>query len=96
MSVLKLLDGKDVLLGVIDVATDKIETPEEVAAVIGQVMKYVAKEKIVPSTNCGMVADAPRDRGAEARSARPWRSAGAEEIRVSSIERGVLILQSDP
>jgi len=54
MSVLKLLDGKDVLVGVIDVATDKIETPEEVAAVIGQVMKYVPREKIVPSTNCGM------------------------------------------
>jgi len=54
MSLLKLLDGKDVLIGVIDVATDKIETPEEVAAVIGQAMTYVAKEKIVPSTNCGM------------------------------------------
>jgi 5-methyltetrahydropteroyltriglutamate--homocysteine methyltransferase len=53
-SLLKLLDGKDVLLGVIDVATDKIETPEEVAAVIGQALQYVPKEKIVPSTNCGM------------------------------------------
>ncbi len=27
-----LLEGKDVLVGVIDVATDKVETPEEVAA----------------------------------------------------------------
>ncbi len=54
LSVLKLLDGKDVLIGAIDVATDKIETPEEVAAVIGQAMNYVPKEKIVACTNCGM------------------------------------------
>jgi len=54
MSVLKLLDGKDVLVGVIDVATDQIETPDEVAAVIGQAMSYMAKEKIIPCTNCGM------------------------------------------
>jgi 5-methyltetrahydropteroyltriglutamate--homocysteine methyltransferase len=49
-----LLDGKDVLIGVIDVATDKIETPQKVAQVIGEVMKFVPKEKIVACTNCGM------------------------------------------
>ena len=54
MSLIKLLDGKDVLVGVIDVASDEVETPEDVAAVIGEAMKYVAKEKIVPCTNCGM------------------------------------------
>jgi 5-methyltetrahydropteroyltriglutamate--homocysteine methyltransferase len=54
MNVLGLLDGKDVLIGTIDVATDKIETPEEVAGVIEQAMRYVAKEKIIPGTNCGM------------------------------------------
>jgi 5-methyltetrahydropteroyltriglutamate--homocysteine methyltransferase len=54
MSLLKLLDGKDVLVGAIDVATDAVETPEDVAAVIGEALKYVAKERIVPSTNCGM------------------------------------------
>jgi 5-methyltetrahydropteroyltriglutamate--homocysteine methyltransferase len=54
LSVLGLLDGKDVLIGVIDVATDRVETPDEVAAVIGDVMKYVPKEKIVACTNCGM------------------------------------------
>src|SRR5947199_2883718 len=36
MNLLKLLDGKDVLVGVIDVASDKVETPEDVAAVIGE------------------------------------------------------------
>jgi 5-methyltetrahydropteroyltriglutamate--homocysteine methyltransferase len=54
MSVLKLLDGKDVLLGVIDVATDAIETPEQVAAVIARASDYVPKHKIIPCTNCGM------------------------------------------
>jgi 5-methyltetrahydropteroyltriglutamate--homocysteine methyltransferase len=49
-----LLDGKDVLIGVIDVATDKVETPQQVAQVIGEVMKFVPKEKIVACTNCGM------------------------------------------
>jgi 5-methyltetrahydropteroyltriglutamate--homocysteine methyltransferase len=54
MALLKLLDGKDVLVGAIDVATDDIETPEAVAAVIGEATKYVAKERIFPCTNCGM------------------------------------------
>jgi len=54
MHLLKLLEGKDVLVGVIDVASDEVETPEDVAAVISEAMKYVAKDKIVASTNCGM------------------------------------------
>ena len=56
---LRLLDGKDVLLGAIDVASDAIESPEEVAAVIRGAMKFVAPERIYPCTNCGM---APMDR----------------------------------
>jgi 5-methyltetrahydropteroyltriglutamate--homocysteine methyltransferase len=54
MTLMKLLDGKDVLVGVIDVASDEVETAEDVAAVIGEAMKYVAREKIIPCTNCGM------------------------------------------
>ncbi len=54
MKLLSLLDGKDVLAGVIDVATDAIETPEQIASLIGDVMKYVPKERIVACTNCGM------------------------------------------
>jgi 5-methyltetrahydropteroyltriglutamate--homocysteine methyltransferase len=49
-----LLEGKDVLVGVIDVATDEVETPERVAEVIGEVCKIVPKERIVACTNCGM------------------------------------------
>ena len=54
MRVLELLDGKDVLLGVIDVATDKIETPEEIAAVLTRATDHVPKEKLIACTNCGM------------------------------------------
>jgi len=54
MSLLKLLAGKDVLVGVIDVANDHVETPEEVVATVTEAMKYVAREKIFPCTNCGM------------------------------------------
>jgi 5-methyltetrahydropteroyltriglutamate--homocysteine methyltransferase len=54
LSLLALLQGKDVQIGVIDVATDDIETPEAVCAAIEAAMKYVPKERIVCGTNCGM------------------------------------------
>jgi 5-methyltetrahydropteroyltriglutamate--homocysteine methyltransferase len=54
MSVLKLLQGKDVLIGVIDVASDNIETPQDVAAVIAKAAEYVPAQKIIACTNCGM------------------------------------------
>jgi len=54
LRLLSLLGGKDVLVGVIDVANDAIETPEHIAHMIGEVMKYVPKDRIVACTNCGM------------------------------------------
>jgi 5-methyltetrahydropteroyltriglutamate--homocysteine methyltransferase len=54
MRLLALLAGKDVLVGAIDVATDTVETPEEVAATIGEALKHVPKERIIACTNCGM------------------------------------------
>ena len=54
MKLLALLEGKDVLVGVIDIATDEIETPERIAELIGEVMQYVPKQRIVACTNCGM------------------------------------------
>jgi 5-methyltetrahydropteroyltriglutamate--homocysteine methyltransferase len=54
MSVLKLLKGKDVSIGVIDVATDNIETPEEIADVIMAATQYVPAENLIACTNCGM------------------------------------------
>jgi 5-methyltetrahydropteroyltriglutamate--homocysteine methyltransferase len=51
---MRLLDGKDVMVGVIDVASDAIETPEEVAETIGTALRFVARERLRPCTNCGM------------------------------------------
>ncbi len=59
LELLGLLKGKDVLAGAIDVATDEIETPQQVAATIRAAMKFVPAEKLYPCTNCGMV---PLDR----------------------------------
>jgi len=59
IELLKLLKGKDVLVGVIDVASDRVETPQEVAAVIQKALKYVPANRLFPCTNCGM---APMDR----------------------------------
>ena len=55
LELIGLLKGKDVLVGAIDVATDRVETPEEVAATIRKALNYVAPEKLYPCTNCGMV-----------------------------------------
>jgi 5-methyltetrahydropteroyltriglutamate--homocysteine methyltransferase len=54
LSLLKLLPEKDVLVGVIDVASDRVETPEEIADLIAEAMKHVGKGRIRPCTNCGM------------------------------------------
>jgi 5-methyltetrahydropteroyltriglutamate--homocysteine methyltransferase len=54
LELIKLLDGKDVLAGCIDVASDAVETPEEVAETIRAALKFVAPEKLYPCTNCGM------------------------------------------
>jgi 5-methyltetrahydropteroyltriglutamate--homocysteine methyltransferase len=51
---MSLLAGKDVLVGVIDVASDQVETPDEVAGVIETAMAHVPKERILACTNCGM------------------------------------------
>ena len=54
-----LLKGKDVLVGVIDVASDEVETPEQVAETIGRALQFVPREHLIACTNCGM---APMDR----------------------------------
>jgi 5-methyltetrahydropteroyltriglutamate--homocysteine methyltransferase len=50
-----LLRGKDVLVGSVDVATERVETPDEVAAVIRAALRHVPAERLFPCTNCGMV-----------------------------------------
>ena len=59
IELLGLLEGKDILLGAIDVARDDVESAEEVAATIERVLRFVPAERVYPCTNCGM---APMDR----------------------------------
>jgi 5-methyltetrahydropteroyltriglutamate--homocysteine methyltransferase len=59
IELLGLLKRKDVLLGAIDVASERVETPEEVAATIEQASRFVPAAQLYPCTNCGM---APMDR----------------------------------
>jgi 5-methyltetrahydropteroyltriglutamate--homocysteine methyltransferase len=49
-----LLEGKDVMVGVIDVASEDIETPEQIADTIGQALQYVPKNRLIACTNCGL------------------------------------------
>ena len=77
IELLKLLKGKDVLVGVIDVASDKVETPQEVAEVIRQASKYVPANRLFPCTNCGM---APMSRDIAVRKLQAL-GAGAELAR---------------
>jgi 5-methyltetrahydropteroyltriglutamate--homocysteine methyltransferase len=55
IDLIALLHGKDVLVGAIDVATERVETPEDVAAVLRQALRFVPAERLHPCTNCGMV-----------------------------------------
>ena len=54
MDLLELIRGKKVMVGAIDVASNTIETPEEVAATLREALKYVDADKLYPCTNCGM------------------------------------------
>jgi 5-methyltetrahydropteroyltriglutamate--homocysteine methyltransferase len=56
---MSLLNGKDVMVGVIDVASDAVETADEVAETIGRALPFVPSHRLFPCTNCGM---APMER----------------------------------
>jgi len=55
LELIELLRGKDIMVGAIDVASEEIETPEQVARILRDALNYVAPEKLYPCTNCGMV-----------------------------------------
>jgi len=77
IELLELIRGKKVMVGAIDVATDSIETPEEVADTLREALKYVDADKLYPCTNCGM-APLARDVASAKLNAL---SAGAEIVR---------------
>lgn len=77
IDLIELIRGKKVMVGAIDVASNAIETPEEVANTLRKALHFVDADKLYPSTNCGM---APLARGV-ARGKLHALSAGAEIIR---------------
>ncbi|MCU4412790.1 methionine synthase [Acinetobacter sp. WU_MDCI_Axc73] len=77
MDLIELIRGKKVMVGAIDVATNTIETPEEVADTLRKALQFVDADKLYPSTNCGMT---PLARNV-ARGKLQALSAGAEIIR---------------
>ncbi|MFN1549217.1 methionine synthase [Vibrio natriegens] len=77
IELLGLLRGKKVMVGAIDVATNTIETPEEVADTLRKALEFVDADKLYPCTNCGM---APLSRQI-ARGKLNALSAGADIVR---------------
>jgi len=77
MDLIELIRGKKVMVGAIDVASNTVETPEEVADTLRKALQFVDADKLYPSTNCGM-APLARD---VARGKLNALSAGAEIIR---------------
>ncbi len=54
LDLIALLKGKDIQAGVIDVANEETETAEEIAALVGELLRFVPKERLLLTTNCGM------------------------------------------
>ncbi len=77
IDVIELIRGKKVMLGAIDVASEQIETPEEVADTLRRALEFVDADLLMPSSNCGM-APLPRRVALEKMSAL---SAGARIVR---------------
>lgn len=77
IELLALIRGKKVMVGAIDVASNEIETPDEVAQTLREALKYVDADKLYPCTNCGM-APLPRNIASAKLSAL---SKGAEIVR---------------
>jgi 5-methyltetrahydropteroyltriglutamate--homocysteine methyltransferase len=77
MDLIELIRGKKVMVGAIDVATNIIETPEDVANTLRKALQFVDADKLYPSTNCGMTPLSRR----VARGKLSALSAGAEIVR---------------
>ncbi|QUS36213.1 methionine synthase [Falsirhodobacter algicola] len=77
MDLIELIRGKKVMVGAIDVASNTVETPEQVADTLRKALQFVDADKLHPCTNCGM---APLSRSV-ARGKLQALGAGAEIVR---------------
>ncbi len=60
LSLIRLLPDKVIQVGVIDVASKAVETPDAVAAVLAEASRHADAARIIASTNCGL-APLPRE-----------------------------------
>jgi 5-methyltetrahydropteroyltriglutamate--homocysteine methyltransferase len=54
LSLMELLKDKGLMVGVVAVTRERVESPDEVAATIRAAMAHVDAERLYPCTNCGM------------------------------------------
>jgi 5-methyltetrahydropteroyltriglutamate--homocysteine methyltransferase len=78
MELMGLLEGKEIMVGVIDVASEEIESAEQVAETIGAALRHVSAHLLYPCTNCGL---APMDFGVALKKIRAL-AQGAELARM--------------
>lgn len=81
MDLIELVRGKKVMVGAIDVASNTVETADEVANTLRKALRFVDADKLYPSTNCGM---APLARNV-ARGKLQALSAGAAIVRAELV-----------
>jgi 5-methyltetrahydropteroyltriglutamate--homocysteine methyltransferase len=55
MELVEILRGKEIMIGAIDVASNTVESAEDVAKVLREALAYVDAENLLACTNCGMV-----------------------------------------
>jgi 5-methyltetrahydropteroyltriglutamate--homocysteine methyltransferase len=79
LSVLEALKTKEVMVGVIDVGTEDVESPELVAERIRKALVHVDAERLIPCTDCGLV---PRSRSVARRKMEAL-AEGARRVRES-------------
>ncbi len=53
-AILRRLEGKTILWGVLDLGSEEVESPDEVAARIRAAVEVVGPERLVPAPDCGM------------------------------------------
>ena len=60
LDLLSLLRNKKILAGVIDVATNKVETPKKIFELIKKISHFVKPKQLSCCTNCGMITLPPK------------------------------------
>jgi 5-methyltetrahydropteroyltriglutamate--homocysteine methyltransferase len=53
-SILKTLEGKKIMVGVLDLGSAEVETPETVAARIRRALPFVRAENVIVAPDCGL------------------------------------------